>query len=159
MTNIIQWAIRHGVSHVALAELRQLMGVDKSTDVASDSGKSEAAVQTAVRLEASRVGARLWRQNVGACKDDTGRMIRYGLCNDSAALNKRIKSSDLVGIRPVTITPDMVGHTIGQFIAREIKKPSWYYTGTDREKAQLAFGELVISLGGDFAFANSEGTL
>jgi hypothetical protein len=159
MTNIIQWAIRHGVSHVALAELRQLMGVDKSTDVASDNGKSEAAVQTAVRLEASRVGARLWRQNVGACKDDTGRMIRYGLCNDSAALNKRIKSSDLVGIRPVTITPDMVGHTIGQFIAREIKKPLWHYTGTDREKAQLAFGELVISLGGDFAFANSEGTL
>lgn len=159
MTNIIQWAIRHGVSHVALAELRQLMGVDKSTDIASDTGKSEAAVQTAVRLEASRVGARLWRQNVGACKDDTGRMIRYGLCNDSAALNKRIKSSDLVGIRPVTITPDMVGHTIGQFIAREIKKPSWYYTGADREKAQLAFGELVISLGGDFAFANSEGTL
>jgi hypothetical protein len=159
MTNIVQWAIRHGVSHVALAELRQLMGVDKSTDVASDTGKSEAAVQTAVRLEASRVGARLWRQNVGACKDDTGRMIRYGLCNDSAALNKRIKSSDLVGIRPVIITPDMVGHTIGQFIAREIKKPSWHYTGTDREKAQLAFGELVISLGGDFAFANSEGTL
>lgn len=159
MTNIIQWAIRHGVSHVALAELRQLMGVDKSTDIQSDNSKSEAAVQTAVRLEASRVGARLWRQNVGACKDDTGRMIRYGLCNDSAALNKRIKSSDLVGIRPVTITPDMVGHTIGQFIAREIKKPSWHYTGTDREKAQLAFGELVISLGGDFAFANSEGTL
>lgn len=159
MTNIIQWAIRHGVSHVALAELRQLMGIDKSTDAASDSGKSEAAVQTAVRLEASRVGARLWRQNVGACKDDTGRIIRYGLCNDSAALNKRIKSSDLVGIRPVIITPDMVGHTIGQFIAREIKKPSWHYTGTDREKAQLAFGELVISLGGDFAFANSEGSL
>lgn len=161
MTNLIQWAIRHNISHVALAELRQMMGVDKDTDPAAQCHTltSEAKVQEAVRLEATKKGCRAWRNNVGACKDDTGRVIRYGLVNDSAALNKRIKSSDLIGIRPVVITPDMVGHTIGQFIAREIKKPGWKYTGTEREKAQLAFIEMVISLGGDAAFANDVGTL
>lgn len=160
MTNLIQWAIRHGVSHIALAELRQMMGVDKDTDVTGCSTLgSESKVQEVVRLEATRAGARIWRNNVGACKDDTGRVIRYGLVNDSAALNKRIKSSDLIGIRPVVVTPEMVGHTIGQFIAREIKKPGWQYTGTDREKAQLAFIKLVISLGGDAAFANDVGSI
>lgn len=158
MTHLIQWAIRHGVSHAALAELRQLIGVD--TDVTTGSGAtSESKVQEAVRLEASRAGCRVFRNNVGACKDDTGRIIRYGLCNDSAALNKRIKSSDLIGIRPVVITPGMVGHTVGQFLAREIKKPGWQYTGTDREKAQLAFIQLITSLGGDAAFANDVGSI
>lgn len=161
MTNLIQWAIRHKVSHTALAELRQMMGIDKDTDPDSTCPRanSETKVQESVRLEATKKGCRLYRNNVGACKDDTGRVIRYGLVNDSAALNKRIKSSDLIGIRPVVITHDMVGHTIGQFIAREIKKPGWHYTGTDREKAQLAFIELVISMGGDAAFANDVGTI
>ena len=59
---LTQWAIRHGVSHQALAELRQMMGVD--TDPASCNAKpgSEAAVQQAIRLEASRLGMRLFRQ-------------------------------------------------------------------------------------------------
>lgn len=160
MTQLIQWAIRHNIPHIALAELRHMMGVDKDTDPAAQcGGMSEAKVQEAVRLEATKKGCRAWRNNVGACKDDTGRVIRYGLVNDSPALNKRIKSSDLIGIRPVVITSNMVGHTIGQFIAREIKKPGWDYTGTDREKAQLAFIELVISLGGDAAFANDVGSI
>lgn len=160
MTQLIQWAIRHNIPHSALAELRQMMGIDKDTDPDTTGDESgEALVQVQVRLEATRAGARIWRNNNGACKDDTGRVIRYGLVNDSAALNKRIKSSDLIGIRPVVITSDMIGHTIGQFIAREIKKPGWKYTGTDREKAQLAFIELVMSLGGDAAFANDVGSI
>lgn len=159
MRNLTQWADRHGVSHVALAELRAMMGVD--TDPAKCTAKvsSEAAVQTAIRLEASRLGVRLWRNNSGCCKDETGRLIRYGLCNDSAQLNKRIKSSDLIGVRPVVITSDMVGQRIGQFVAREVKRPGWKYTGTDREKAQLAFIELLQSLGADAAFASGEGSL
>ena len=159
MTLLTQWAARHGVSQVALAELRVMMGVDTDPAKCTAKAGSEAAVQTAVRLEASRLGVRLWRNNVGACKDESGRIIRYGLCNDSAQLNKRIKSSDLIGVRPVVITQDMVGHTIGQFVAREVKRPGWKYTGTDREKAQLAFIELLQSLGADAAFANREGSL
>ena len=58
---------------------------------------SEAAVQAAIRIRASELGVRLFRNNVGACVDETGRVIRYGLANDSAQLQKRLKSSDLVG--------------------------------------------------------------
>lgn len=160
MTQLItQWAIRHGVSHIALAELRAMMGVDTNVATVATKPGSEAAVQQLIRLEASRVGARIWRNNVGACKDETGRMIRYGLCNDSAALNKRIKSHDLIGIRPVLITPAHVGHTIGQFISREVKAPGWTYRGTEREVAQLAWTNMITSLGGDACFATGEGTL
>jgi len=156
---LTQWAIRHGVSHQALTELRQMMGVDTGPVSCSAKAGSEAAVQQAIRLEASRLGMRLWRNNVGACKDSTGRMIRYGLANDSAAMNKAIKSSDLVGIRPVVITQSHVGTTIGQFTAREVKRPGWTYAGTEREMAQLAWIKLIVSLGGDAGFATGEGTL
>lgn len=121
--------------------------------------KSEAAIQQLIRIEASQKGLRIWRNNVGACTDQNGNFIRYGLANDSATMNKAFKSSDLIGIRPVLITPDMVGKTIGQFVAREIKKENWTYKGTQREQAQLAFINLIKEMGGDACFANGEGTL
>lgn len=155
MLTLTQWAVRHGISTEALAELTGIVTDPQS----APTGQSEAAVQQLVRLEASRLGMRLFRNNVGACKDDTGRVIRYGLCNDSAQMNKAVKSSDLIGIRPVIITPDMIGHTIGQFVAREVKRPGWSYRGTDREVAQQAFGQLVLKLGGDFKFCTGEGSL
>ena len=155
MLTLTQWAVRHGISTEALAELTGIVTDPQS----APTGQSEAAVQQLVRLEASRLGMRLFRNNVGACKDDTGRVIRYGLCNDSAQMNKAVKSSDLIGIRPVIITPDMMGHTIGQFVAREVKRPGWSYRGTDREVAQQAFGQLVLKLGGDFKFCTGEGSL
>lgn len=155
--SLTQWAIRHGVSHVALAELRAMWGDDDQPATVTD-GKSEAAVQAAVRVEWSQRGGRGYRNNVGACKDETGRVIRYGLCNESAALNKKFKSSDLVGPLPRLITADMVGTTIAQFAARECKAPGWRYTGTPREAAQLAWGQLVIRLGGDFKFVTGPGS-
>lgn len=156
--SIHEWARRHKLSHAALSELAQIMGVE-STESVTGSDKPEARVQDAARLEASKRGWRLWRQNVGALKDDTGRIVRYGLCNDSPAMNKRVKSSDLIGLRPVIITPDMVGTTLGQFVAREIKKEGWKYKGNEHEQAQLRFGEIVTSLGGDFKFWNGSGEL
>jgi hypothetical protein len=109
----------------------------------------EAAVQTHTRLELARLGALVWRNNVGACTDDTGRLIRYGLGNDSAQLNRAIKSSDLIAVVPFTITPEMVGRTIGVFAAVECKKPGWHLTpGDQRGQAQAKFISLVRSVGG-----------
>ena len=152
------WAADWNIPPEALQDLRQCLGATP-TDPSPQAGESEAAVQTRIRLEASRGGARLWRNNVGVLQDLRGVPVRYGLANDSKQLNARVKSSDLIGLRPVTIRPEHVGAVLGQFVAREVKAGSWRYTGTARELAQLRFLELVLSLGGDAAFANREGTL
>lgn len=152
------WAHRHAVPPEALAELRAIMGT-VTTDPHPMDGASEAAVQTQIRLEASRIGARLWRNNVGATYTKDGQFLRYGLANDSKAMNTAIKSSDLIGLRPVLIEPWHVGTTIGQFVAREVKAGGWKFRGSAREKAQLAFLELVVSLGGDAQFANKPGSM
>jgi len=149
---LTQWAVKHGIPATALDDLKRLVGIDEAEVVLPSIVKTEADVMALARIEASRAGARLFRNNVGAAYTDNGDFIRYGLANDSAKLNVVIKSSDLIGIRPVLITPNFVGHTIGQFIARECKAPGWTFAGTERERAQLRFIELVISLGGDAKF-------
>lgn len=117
---------------------------------------SEATIQKKIRLAYANNGVTLWRNNVGACQDASGNFIRYGLANESKQMNDNIKSSDLIGIKPIVITQDMVGATIGQFVAIETKRPGWKYTGTDREKAQLKFIELVKRLGGDAGFCTGD---
>lgn len=155
------WASKWGVPPEAVVELRRQLGTldDVSNRIQITGGESEAAVQTRIRLEASRIGARLWRNNVGAMRTAEGSFVRYGLANESKPMNDRIKSSDLIGIRPITIAPLHVGMVIGQFVAREVKAGGWTYTGTPREQAQKTYIDLVVSLGGDAAFANREGTL
>lgn len=153
---LLEWQRKHGITAEALADLVTMVGLDVPH---SAKDTPEARVQDEARLLASKMGWRLFRNNVGVLKDERGVPVRYGICNDSPAMNKRIKSSDLIGIRPVVITPDMVGSTIGQFVAREVKKAGWKYKGTEHEEAQLAFGTLIIGLGGDFKFWNGEGEL
>lgn len=116
-------------------------------------GWSETAVSNKVRLDAAKAGQLYWRNNVGAWMDpETKSFVRYGLCNDSKELNKKIKSSDLIGIDDSPITLAMVGLPRGQFIAAECKEYGWKYTGTPHEIAQLKFGQIVISKGGSFKF-------
>ena len=162
MNTLEQWANRHGVSVQALDELRGLMGARtwlQTPPTPAIADKSEAWATSMVRIEAARMGVHLWRNNVGALMDSRGVPVRFGLLNESPALNKRIKSADWVGIRPLRIEHHHVGMVLGQFIAREIKRPGWTYTGTGREPAQLEFLQLVRSLGGDAAFATGAGTL
>ena len=118
----------------------------------SESNTSESNTQAQIRLEASRQGMRLWRNNVGCVKYPDGSFVRFGLANDTHALNQVFKSSDLIGIKPVVITQEHVGQTIGQFVAREIKAPNWKYKDTDRERAQRNFIDLINGLGGDASF-------
>lgn len=128
---------------------------------------SEAEVQAAVRLEYARRGYRLWRNNVGVLPDATGRPIRYGLGNDSPQVNRRLKSSDLIGWAPVIITPALVGETIARFVSFECKPSGWHpstkYGPEDialattpedvrRELAQQAWMGLVTLDGGEARF-------
>lgn len=86
------------------------------------------------RIEATKLGARLFRNNVGLFKTADGRKIKTGLCNGS---------SDLIGWTPVTITPSMVGQTVAIFLAVEVKSA----TG-ELEPDQKDFIRSVRSAGG-----------
>lgn len=157
---INQWAKEWGIEEEAVADLLERMGLISTDPESLDDSSPEGVVQSKIRLEASKKGMRLFRNNVGVALDENGiRCLRYGLANDSAKLNEIIKSSDLIGIRKVLITEEMVGCVIGQFVAREIKRGGWVYSATERERAQLNFLELILSFGGDAGFATSEGTL
>lgn len=116
----------------------------------------ENPVKDHIRLDAANRGIELWRNNVGVLKDINGRPVRYGLCNDSKQLNQAIKSSDLIGITPVVITPDMVGFCLGVFTAIECKKSDWSYSENDeRAVAQKKFHDIVRNAGGMAGFATS----
>ena len=139
------WAAKWNIPAEAMREL-----VTESTGLLRRDRpiKSEAAIQTSIRLNASRKGARLWRNNVGAYQDERGNHVRYGLCNESWQMNRKFKSSDLIGIRPRVIEAHEVGTTIGQFVAVEVKHGGWRPGQSKREQPQAAFIQLVRSLGG-----------
>jgi hypothetical protein len=119
--------------------------------------KSEAQVDEEIKLEAAaKYRSHLWRNNIGAVLDAVGRLVRYGLANESAVMNGRLKSGDRIGITPIVITQDMVGKTVGVFTSIEVKKEDWNYKATEREKAQLAWIELIKEKGGIADFANSK---
>lgn len=115
-------------------------------------GWTEKAVGQRLRAQAFAAGAVLWRNNVGALPDARGVPVRYGLMNESAPMNARLKSPDYVGIRPVLIEPHHVGTVIGQFLARETKAADWKYSGTPHEIAQLNAINLIRTYGGDANF-------
>lgn len=136
-----EWAVKWGVPFAAIADLESSLGLMGTPGVVED-GHSEAWSQSAERLAAARAGVLLWRNNVGVLEDENGRPVRYGLANESKQQNEKLKSSDLIGLKPS-----------GQFVAREMKPPGWVYTGTDREVAQLNYILLIRARGGDAAFS------
>lgn len=142
---LMQWAIRHHVSLPALEELRGML----RTQASEPRGASEARVASAMQLDASERGdVVLWRNNVGALKDERGRLVRFGLANETKALNERIKSADYIGIHRRVVTLEDVGRVIGQFVSIETKAEGWKYTGSAREKAQMAWAAGVAAWGG-----------
>ena len=64
---------------------------------------SEQAIQQQIRLELGVGPVRLWRNNVGALRDERGRLVTYGLCKGS---------SDLIGLRQVLIGPEHLEQAI-----------------------------------------------
>jgi hypothetical protein len=88
------WAKRWNIPPAAIVELKRSFGV-VSEPVPAAPASSETAVLVSVKLEASRVGARLWRNNKGATYTADGSFIRYGLANESKAVSDCIKIGGL----------------------------------------------------------------
>lgn len=124
---------------------------------------SEKNIQTEIMLALSKLGVTIFRNNTGNGVAGSqmkriekpctmallpgdwivrhGSRIQYGLC---------VGSSDTIGWRPVTITPDMVGETVAVFTAVEIK------TSTGRATPeQVNFIEAVRKAGGIAGVARS----
>lgn len=116
----------------------------------------ESIIQNAIRLELSKFPEFThWRNNTGVGWAGTPVKINkpcqiFAEAGDVLVKNARPLhaglcpgSSDLIGLKRVTITPDMVGQTIAQFVAVEVK--------TRRGKAtdkQNNFLDVVNNAGG-----------
>lgn len=150
------WAARWNIPQGALDELAALTGIDGQLKETREPGASESRIQSQCRLRAEEQGNFLTRNNVGALKDERGVPVRYGLMNDSKALNKVIKSADLIGGRRVLITGDMVGQTILQFYSVECKEADWKFNPNDpHTEAQLRWAQYINSRGGYAVFATT----
>jgi hypothetical protein len=122
--------------------------------------KTESTVQDGCRLLVQDVGGLLLRNNSGAQQMPDGSWVRWGLGNDSKQVNKRRKSSDLIGVVPMLIQPHHVGRTVGIFTAIEAKAEGWKYRENDEHAAaQYNFLNIVCKRGGIGAFINNEDDL
>jgi hypothetical protein len=154
-----EWAARWSIPVAAIQELQAAWGVPIGVKVDTEGTEgSESRQQSLVRIEAAQMGVWLTRNNVGALQDERGVPVRFGLANESKEQNKRVKSADLIGIRPIVITAQHVGTTIGQFVSREMKHATWTYKGDAHEQAQLRWCQFVLSKGGDAAFCTGPGS-
>lgn len=115
----------------------------------------ETNIQNTIRLELQkRYNLRLYRNNVGEAwqgkshSTSKGHIVierparvKYGLF---------VGSSDTIGIMPVTITPEMVGKTIGVFLAIEVKTEKGIVS-----EAQKKFIAVIRDKGGIAGIARS----
>ncbi len=93
---------------------------------------TEADIMREIQLAATKLGARLFRNNVGMATTNTGSVIRFGLAIGS---------------------PDLIGWTkLGRFLAVEVKTSSGRLT-----KHQRQFLDAIIAAGGIAGVARSVG--
>ena len=89
---------------------------------------TESTIQREIMLACSAAGDTIWRNNTGVAWQGSelrkqgrnmliinARPVHFGLTKGS---------SDLIGIRPTIITPEMVCQTVAVFLALEVKTPS-----------------------------------
>lgn len=105
--------------------------------------QAETRLQNEIRLALSSRCNQVttWRNHTGCLQDGDGKWIKFGLCPGS---------SDLIGIRKLKITQDMVGQEIGQFVALEIKTDTGkarpdQYTFLDHVNERGGLGAIVRS--------------
>lgn len=148
---LLTWATKWQIPVAALHDLPSHF----HRAIASADNTSEAGVQSHLRITAPKFTHSLWRNNKGAMQDKTGRLIRYGLGHDSKRLDEVWKSSDLIGITRILITPEYVGRILGVFTAVECKEPGWKGPRTPEENAQASFLATVNAMGGISMFSTS----
>jgi hypothetical protein len=86
--------------------------------------------------------------------------VRYGLANDSPALNKRLKSADLIGWETVPVANLDPRGVVARFLSVECKEPGWrFHPNNEREQAQAMWAALVNNSGGRAIFATGRGAL
>lgn len=108
---------------------------------------AETPIQQQILLELTDADTRAWRNNTGALPDPhTGRWVHFGLAPGSA---------DIIGIRTVEITPEMVGQRVGVFVSIEVKRPGQDRTDPERRRAQAAWRDMVTRMGGRAGVARS----
>lgn len=109
----------------------------------------ESATTSHIRLAAAKLNCPLWRNNCGGFYDNQGRFVRYGLGSEA-----KLASSDFIGICPTVITSDMVGQTVGVFLAVEMKADNWHLNTNDKHiMQQKQFIDIVQQYGGLSGFA------
>lgn len=125
---------------------------------------SEADLMRRLQIAASRLGARLFRQNTGmAWVGKVTKIERPGIYpvrkGDVVIRNARpfhagvTGMSDLGGWMPVEITADMVGSTVALYAQVEVKE------NARATKEQVAWIDAVKKAGGMAGIARSEGDL
>lgn len=141
MTPFEQWAKKWGVPPQAIKELGEL---SQAVTLTPDT-RSEAWLQSRLRLDAVRADVLLWRNNKGVLPDANGTPVRFGLCNDNKAIGAAFASADLIGIKRVQIGPQHVGQTLGQFASIEVKAPG---APLKMRPGQKEWADLVTAWGG-----------
>jgi hypothetical protein len=100
---------------------------------------SETNLMRQIMLAVSKLkNVRIFRNNTGF---DATNKVRYGLV---------VGSSDLIGWKSVTVTPEMVGQQVAVFVALEVKTPKG--RATDEQKN---FVNVVNAAGGKAAIVRS----
>ena len=103
----------------------------------------ETPIMNRIKYALSNIhGVRIFRNNVGVAKYASGGRVAYGLIPGS---------SDLIGWKTITITPEMVGREIAVFVAIETKAPGGHISVT-----QTNFINRVQEAGGIAGVVTSE---
>lgn len=105
----------------------------------ADGRKLESAVNREIEQAAKQFGnVKLWRNNRGQVMLPNGGRLSYGVGPNGA--------SDFIGYRTLTITQDMVGSVVAQFLCVESKRPG--ERATDEQARFIAYVEADGGHGG-----------
>ena len=110
-------------------------GPSESSKDDEPEGASEAEILRDIRIDLGTANdVRLFRNSSGTLQTHRGQYVRVGLAPGSG---------DLIGLKSVVVTPDMVGQRIAIFASIEVKK----HNGRVGKK-QENWARMVKSLGG-----------